>query len=141
MKAHIALTVRDRVAKYGDREVLRYRENDTGIYKPISWKNFSAEIDRITLALNDLGYGIDSRIGIFSNNRPQWLVADIAIMTVRGVTVPFFGNASLQQVKYIVDETEMKLMFVGNNEQLEKAFWLMDNCDSLKHLVLMGKNF
>jgi len=130
--------IRDRAVKYCDREVFRYRDNNTGHYKSISWKVFVDEVARIAVALDDLGYGYDSKIGIFSNNRPEWLIADLAIMTVRGATVPFFGNASLQQVIYIVDETEMKLMFVGNVEQLEKAFWLMDHCDSLEQVILMN---
>ncbi|MBK7031625.1 MAG: AMP-binding protein [Bacteroidales bacterium] len=54
---------------------------------------------------------------------------------IRGVVVPFFSTASKTQVKYIVDETSMSLMFVGNKEQLESAVWLMNNNSTLRKVV------
>jgi len=136
MKQHITHMVRDRAQKYGAREVFRYRDKNLN-YHSISWNKLVQEINRVTLALDERGFGLDANIGIFSNNRPQWLMADLAIMAVRGVSVPFFGNASLQQVQYIVDETKMKLMFVGNKEQMEKAIWLCQNTESLETIVLL----
>ncbi len=128
--------VRARAQKYKTREVFRYRDKSMQ-YHPISWDDMVQEIDRVAMALDELGHGLGSNIGIFSNNRPQWLMADLAIMQVRGASIPLFDNASLQQVKYIVDETEMKLMFVGNEEQLEKAIWLTNNTESLETIVLL----
>jgi long-chain acyl-CoA synthetase len=77
-------------------------------------------------------------IGIFSNNRPEWSIADYGILGIRGVTVPFFGTATKEQVKYIVDETAMKLIFTGNKEQFEKAYWLFENTKSLETIVYFG---
>jgi long-chain acyl-CoA synthetase len=77
-------------------------------------------------------------IGIFSNNRPEWSITDYGILAIRGVTVPFFGTATKEQVKYIVDETAMKLIFAGNKEQFEKAYWLFDNTASLETIVYFG---
>jgi long-chain acyl-CoA synthetase len=136
MKQHITHMVRHRAKKYGAREVFRFRDKNMQ-YQSVSWDELILKIDHVALALDNLGFGLGANIGIFSNNRPQWLMADLAIMTVRGVSVPFFGNASLQQVKYIVDETEMKLMFVGNEEQLEKAIWFVENTESLETIVLL----
>ncbi len=136
MKQHITHMVRERAKKYGAREVFRFRDKNMQ-YQPVSWENLIKEINRVALALDELGFGLVSNIGIFGNNSPQWLMADLAIMSVRGVTVPFFGNTSLQQVRYIVDETEMKLMFVGNEEQLEKAIWLTENTQTLETIVLL----
>jgi long-chain acyl-CoA synthetase len=90
------------------------------------------------MALLKRGYGFKSMIGIFSNNRPEWSIADYGILGIRGVTVPFFGTATKEQVKYIVDETAMKLIFVGNKDQFEKAFWLFDHCPSLETIVYFG---
>ncbi len=137
MKSHLTHMVRARAQKYATREVFRYRDKSMQ-YQAISWETLVQEMDRVALALDELGFGFEDNIGIFSNNRPEWLMADLAIMSVRGVSVPFFGNASLQQVKYIVDETKMKLMFVGNEEQLEKAIWLTEKTTSLETIVLLN---
>lgn len=136
MKEHIAHMVHDRAARYGSREVFRYRGSQGGSYKSYTWNEFTQDADRVSRALISLGFGHGSLIGIFSDNRLEWTVTDIGILGIRGVVVPFFGTASRSQVKYIVDETEMQLMFVGNKEQLEKATWLLDHSGSLKKIVI-----
>lgn len=134
MTEHLAHMVRDRAARFGSREVFRYKDHKTQTYKNYSWKEFTTDIDRVSRSLIALGYGHESMIGIFSDNRLQWLVTDFGIMAIRGVVVPFFGTASTAQIKYIVDETGMELMFAGNREQLEKARGLIGK-GSLKKIV------
>jgi long-chain acyl-CoA synthetase len=136
MIQHIAHMIRDHVGRYGDREVFRYKSTDGSVYLSMSWNEFGSQSDLVSKALISLGFGHGSMIGIFSNNRPEWTISDIAILAIRGIVVPFFGNASKQQVKYIVDETEMKIMFVGNQEQLDKARWLLDNSATLEKVVI-----
>ena len=136
MKEHIAHMIRNRASRYGSREVFRYRDNRSGSYKSYSWNELTRDADKVSRALISLGFGHESLIGIFSDNRLEWTVTDIGILGIRGVVVPFFATASRSQVKYIVDETEMQLMFVGNSEQLEKAAWLLDHSESLERIVI-----
>jgi long-chain acyl-CoA synthetase len=136
MKEHIAHMIRDRAARWGSREVFRFRDRKDNSYKSYTWSEFTSDADKVSRSLISLGFGHGSHIGIFSDNRLEWTVSDIGILGIRGVVVPFFGTASRSQVKYIVDETEMELMFVGNREQFEKASWLLDHSDSLKKIVI-----
>jgi long-chain acyl-CoA synthetase len=136
MKEHIAHMVRERAARYGSREVFRYLDKKNRSYKSYSWNEFTRDADKVSRALISLGFGHESLIGIFSHNRMEWSITDIGILGIRGVVVPFFGTASKSQVKYIVDETGMQLMFVGNDEQLEKATWLLDHSTTLQKIVI-----
>jgi long-chain acyl-CoA synthetase len=136
MKAHIAHMIRDRAAHYGTREVFRYRRSPGESYQGYSWNELTRDADKVSRALISLGFGHESLIGLFSDNRLEWTITDIGILGIRGVVVPFFGTASRSQVKYIVDETGMQLMFVGNKEQLEKATWLLDHTGSLKKIIV-----
>jgi long-chain acyl-CoA synthetase len=61
-------------------------------------------------------------------------------MAARSVVVPIFGNASKDQVKFIVDHTEMSLIFVGNESQLEVASWVMKNSNTLKKIIVFNRN-
>jgi long-chain acyl-CoA synthetase len=140
MKEHIAHLVRDRAARYGSREVFRYRDSNEKAFKSYHWDEFRRDVDKVSRSLIALGFGHESHIGIFSDNRLEWTLSDIGTLAIRGVVVPFFGTASRSQVKYIVDETEMQIMFVGNQEQLDKATWLLDNSDSLKKIVIYPGN-
>ena len=136
MKEHLAHMVRDRAARWGSREVFRFRDKNENGFKSYTWNEFSRDADKVSRALISLGFGHGSHIGIFSDNRLEWTISDIAILGIRGVVVPFFGTASRSQVKYIVDETEMPIMFVGNQEQLDKAIWLLEHSESLKRIVI-----
>lgn len=127
--------MRNRAARYGTREVFRYREPGAKEYNSYNWKELVSITDRVAKSLLAMGFGFESNIGIFSDNKPQWTISDLGILAIRGVVVPFFATASKQQLRYIVDETRMELLFVGNREQLEKALWLFGQSPSLKHVV------
>ncbi len=140
MERHIVTMVRNRALRYGTREVLRYKDAG-GSYKSYNWQELVQLSNRVAKSLLTLGYGSKSNIGIFSDNKPEWTLADLGILATRAVTVPFFGTASKQQVKYIVNETRMELMFVGNQEQLDKALWLFDHTESLTKVISFDPGF
>ena len=140
MKQHIAHMVKERAKIYGTREVYRFKDKSGNLYKSFKWDELTSSIDRVSKALIALGFGYESNIGIFSNNRVEWSITDYGILAIRGVVVPFFGTATKEQVKYIVDETKMEMMFVGDQEQLEKAIWVLDHSDSLKKIVSFDKD-
>jgi long-chain acyl-CoA synthetase len=136
VKQHIVHLLRERTTKYGEREVYRYKAANGSSYQSISWNELLRETEQVSAALISMGFGHNSNIGIFSNNRPEWSISDYGILGIRGVVIPFFGNATKEQVKYIVNETEMELMFAGNQEQLDKAVWVLDHSASLKKVVV-----
>ena len=140
MKQHIAHMVKERASTYGSREVYRFKDKTTNTYKSFSWSELSTSIDLASKALIKMGFGYKSMIGIFSNNRIEWSITDYAILAIRGIVVPFFGNATKEQVKYIVDETKMELMFVGDREQYDKAKWVLDHSDTLKQIISLNKS-
>ena len=53
------------------------------------------------------------RVGIFAENRPEWSLVDFAVLAVGGVTVPIYATNTGPQAAYIVDETEMAVIFSG----------------------------
>ena len=117
MKSHIVHLLNKQVEKYGDREVYRFKNRQSSQYESMSWNELQSIVTRVSCALLSLNYGYNSKIGIFANNCPEWAATDYGILGVRGIVVPFFGTATKEQLKYIVDETGMELMFVGNQEQ------------------------
>jgi long-chain acyl-CoA synthetase len=135
MKENIVNMILERASLHGPREVFRYKSGDNA-YKSISWDSFIEESQKVTRALIALGYGASDNIGIFSSNRPEWVISDIGIIGNRGVVVPFYDTSSKQQLKYIIDETRMKLIFAGNREQYEKALWLLENTETLEKVIV-----
>ncbi|MCF8365655.1 MAG: long-chain fatty acid--CoA ligase [Bacteroidales bacterium] len=131
--------IRDRAAKYQDRVVLKYRDRhakDTIMSK--TWNQLADETSKLSQVLISESYSKGDNIGIFSSNCPEWIISDLAILDIRAVTVPFFSTASREQCKYIVDETGMKLMFVGDQVQLDIALWLLENTGSLQRIIVFN---
>lgn len=135
---HISHMVLDRVPNYKDRPVLRRFLEDTNQIENIGADEFLKTTKQVSRALVSLAFGQDSKIGIFGNNRPEWTMADIGILNIRGIVVPFYATSNKEQLKYIVDETEMELMFVDDEEQLKKAISLLDTT-SLKTIISFSK--
>jgi long-chain acyl-CoA synthetase len=136
MKENIINMILERASRYGSREVFRYKSGDSNVYKSISWDSFIDESQKVTRALITMGLGPSDNIGIFSSNRPEWVISDIGIIGNRSVVVPFYDTSTKQQLKYIIDETRMKLIFVGNSEQYEKALWLLENTETLEKVIV-----
>ena len=128
--------VLDRSLRYKSREVFRQRINESESFRTITWDSLVSISRKVSCSLLSLGTEVSENIGIFSENKPEWIFADLGIIGARGVVVPFYSTSSNQQLKYIVDETGMKLIFVGNREQYEKALWLLENTETLKRIVV-----
>jgi long-chain acyl-CoA synthetase len=139
MKENIVNMILERASRYSSGEVFRYKDHGSKTYNSISWESFVSESQKVSRALITLGIGHADNIGIFSSNRPEWVISDLGIIGNRSVVVPFYDTSSKQQLKYIIDETRMKLIFVGNQEQYEKALWLLENTETLEKIVVYNQ--
>ena len=124
-----------RVARLGDRGALRHRE--AGEWREISWRRLGEEVRAAARALVDLGVAEGDRVAIWSANRPEWTIADLACQQIRAVSVPLYSSASEAQAGYILREAEAKVAFVGGADQLAKARGLLGSVPSLSRLVVL----
>jgi len=131
---HISHMLLNRAMKNPQRTVIKRFCEESKQLEDISWEEMIKTSKAVSKALISLGYKYDSKIGIFGNNKPEWTLADIGILNIRGIVVPFYGTSNQEQIKYIVDETVMELMFVDSEVQLEKALTLIDK-SSLKTII------
>ncbi|MGM0406806.1 MAG: AMP-dependent synthetase/ligase [Bacteroidota bacterium] len=137
---HLALLIRDRIQKYNHKVALRYEVPGKNRWKNISWKKFGELIDLTAKALLGLDVKPFDNIGIFSANKPEWTIADFAIYSTRAVSVPVFSTDSVLRLKYIVNETGMKVIFVGHKEQYEKIIELFNDHTTLEKVVVFDQN-
>jgi long-chain acyl-CoA synthetase len=136
MKENIVNMILERASRYSSREVFRFKKAESNNYESINWESFVSKSQKVSRALISLGLGPSDNIGIFSDNRPEWVISDLGIIGIRSVVVPFYATSSKQELKYITDETKMKLIFAGNREQYEKALWLLKNTETLKKIIV-----
>jgi long-chain acyl-CoA synthetase len=88
----------------------------------------SAELKRLGIAAGD-------RVGVFSTNRPEWHVADFAILGLGAVNVPIYFNESPDRMTYILSHSEAKAIFVAGAEQTRRVLAIRERLPVLRHVI------
>ncbi len=127
--------ISNQVAKYGDREVFRHKESIDGEWITTSWTQFKAKVDAIACAMEILDLNTQDNIAVFSSNRPEILITDYAAYANRAVPVSIYSTSSKSQVKYILNDSQARFLFVGNEEQYKIARSIINECKSVKHII------
>lgn len=105
------------VAKYGERDALLHKVDEE--YTPISWNEFGEMVREVAAGLISLGVKVGDRVGLMSYNRPEWVVADFAIMSIGAITVPIYHTSTTARTNFILDKTKADVAFVARSEKAE----------------------
>ena len=133
---HLALLPHEQARKYGDKAVFEYKDFGGTEWKKVSWEDFSAKVKMVSNALLNLGVKVQDNIGVFSQNAVQYLFTDFGAFGVRAVTIPFYATSSEQQLQYVINDAQIRLMFVGEQEQYDKARRVQALCHTLERIVI-----
>ena len=132
---HFIRRVRSQAKTLANRTALRYFKDNNWL--SISWSDFQQQIDQISLALLANHIDIQDKIGIFSHNMPRWTITDIGTLQVRAVTVPIYATNTAKQAQFIINNADMKIIFVGDQEQYDQVLEIADECPKLEKIVAM----
>ena len=134
--SHLSVLVHDQAKNYGNREALIYQDFGNEEWKSLSWNDFSTKVKTVSNALLNMGVKVQENIGVFSQNCPQYLFCDYGAWGVRAVTIPFYATSSEQQIQYIVNDAKIRFLFIGEQEQYDKAKRVMSLCPTLERIVV-----
>ncbi len=121
-----------------DHVYLRYKKSHGEPYRDITYAEFGIRVREVFEAFARLGIERGDRIAVISESRPAWLMSEFAAMALGAIWVPMFPTLTAQQVEYIVNDCEAKLLIVSNDLQLGKALKLVQNAPSVKAVVLLN---
>ena len=138
MNTHLGKEIRDKVAKYQDKNAIYFKDNALNAWVGISWLNFGKQIESVSKALLNFGIKPQQNVAIFSENSPEWMIADIGIMSIRAVTVPIYATNSKNEAEYIINDAEISVLFVGGQEEYDKAFEILQTNSNLKLIVALS---
>ncbi|NDV64219.1 long-chain fatty acid--CoA ligase [Bacteroides sp. 224] len=136
---HLAVLVDKQAEKYGDKIALKYRDYDTARWIPVSWNQFSKINNVAASALVTLGVKEEENIGIFSQNMPECFYTEYAAFANRAVSVPLYATCSGAQVQYIINDAEIRFLFVGEQLQYDTAFSTFSYCHTLERLIIFDR--
>lgn len=136
---HLSVLVHRRAEKYGDKVALKYRDYETSQWIPITWNQFSQTVRQVANALVELGVQEQENIGIFSQNKPECLYVDLGAFANRAVTIPLYATSSPAQAQYIINDAQIRYIFVGEQFQYDAAFSVFGFCQSLQQLIIFDR--
>ena len=122
-------------ARKGDKEAFRQKDNVTGEWKETTWNEFRSGLEKVAHALAAMGIDVQENVGVFSANTYHIFMTDYGLFYNRAVPVHIYATSSREEVRYIVEDASLKLMFVGDQAQYKIARQVQKLIPSLKQLV------
>ena len=107
-----------RVEKSPDKEAFRYL--DGGNWVSVSWREAAERVQSLAAGLLALGVEPEQRVGIASSTRYEWILADLAVMCAGAATTTVYANTNAADTAYILSDSESRLVFAENADQLAK---------------------
>ena len=133
---HMSVLIHQQAKKYGDREMLIYQDFGGKEWKSLSWNQVSQTVMQVSNALLNLGVKPQENVGIFSQNSVQYIECDFGAWGIRAVTIPFYATSSEQQIQFMVNDAKVRYLFVGEQDQYDKARRVFSLCPTLDRIIV-----
>lgn len=135
MPTTIPLLFLEIVAKQPDLAA-QYAKDGNGDFQPTSYARLKTDVAIVASGLREIGLQRGERVGLISDNRPEWLVADLAILGLGGADVPRGCDATEEEVRYILSWSGCRLAILENEKQLKKVLASPASYPELKTIIL-----
>jgi long-chain acyl-CoA synthetase len=125
------------IQSYPKPDLMLYKEE--GEYKPISTEEFKNRVIHLSLGLQELGLKKGDKLVILSENCPEWVITDLANVCLGGITVPIYTSLVPEQIKYIVDNSDAKVVVCSDLSLWEKVNFVKDKLNKVENFIVMGE--
>ena len=138
--SHLSVLIHDQAKKYGDREALIFRHFGSKKWQSASWAEFSRTVRVASAAMLQLGIGVQENVAVFAQNCVEYMFCDFGAWGIRAVTIPFYATSSEQQIQFMINDARVRLLFVGEQEQYDKAHRVFALCPTLERIVIFDRS-
>ncbi|BAI80928.1 long-chain fatty-acid-CoA ligase [Deferribacter desulfuricans SSM1] len=119
--------------KFADKPALGYKKS--GKWVDVTYARFYELALMVARGLRKLGIKPGDRVAILSENRPGWVIADMGILSAGAVTVPIYATNTPEQVKYVLNHSESRVVFISNKVQYDKLVQIKDEIPHVEHII------
>ncbi len=130
----IAAIFQNRVQELGEKACVAYK-NSHGTYENISWNRMNTMVRSFAGYLISQGIRSGDKIALFSPNRYEWWVADLAILSVGAVNVPIYATNSAEEARYIMENSDAVLSITGEQEHLDKVLEVRNDLPGIRGVI------
>ncbi len=127
--------LREQARQRGAR--IAIRQKDFGIWKPLSWAGYMERASHFGLGLTTLGMGAGSHLGVISENRIEWVLAQMGAGLVGAVTVGVYPTSPSNEVAYVVGHADVEVVVCEDQEQADKVLEAIDQLPQLRRIVIV----
>ena len=122
--------------QHGDRRVA-LQEKRFGIWQPITWGQYWSRVRRLAYGLADLGFRRGDTLAILGDNRPEWVVAELAAQSLGGRSVGLYPDGVVDEIHHVLDHAGVKIVVCEDQEQVDKLLALRDDgrLATVEHIV------
>ncbi len=139
-RCHLSVLIHEQAKKYKDRAALTFQQFGSKTWRTVSWNQFSLRVKQVSNALLNVGVKPQEKIAVFSQNCVQYLYTNFGAYGVRAVTIPFYATSSEQQIQFMVNDAGVRFLFVGEQEQYDKAHRIFPLCHSLERIIIFDRS-
>lgn len=133
-----AVMVVNLAKKYGDREQLHHKPY--GEWETFTWNQVVENMFAVASALMEQGIKEEDKIGIFSPNRAEWHLSDLGSQLLRCIPVPIYATNTEPETEYIINDAQIKILFVGRQMQYDRSYQLLDKCPTLEKIIVFHRD-
>jgi long-chain acyl-CoA synthetase len=130
----MAAVFQNQVEKYGDKAVVAYKNKD-GVYTDISWNEMNKMVRALGQYLISKGIQRGDKVALFSPNRYEWWVSDLAILSAGAANVPIYATNSAEETRYIIENSDSKICIAGTKDHLNKVLSVKDKLPNLSEII------
>ena len=127
---------RARCQEWAGLPALRHKKK--GIWSSTTWAQYYGQARAVGLALADLGLQRGDTVGVLSENRPEWLYADMGAQCMGLLCTGIYPTSSPEQVQYILNDADVRVLFVENQEQYDKVTAVRAACPALRRIIIIN---
>jgi long-chain acyl-CoA synthetase len=135
--ASLPATFFERAREHANAVALRRKK--LGLWEELSWRDYEVGVRAVAAGLVELGVKPREPVGLISENRVEWLMCDLGILTAGAVTCAMYTTSAVEQVAYIMQHARARILFAENEEQLDKALEVRQSHDIERIIVMEDK--
>lgn len=140
VKSHLSVLIHDLANKYGDKTALTFKKFGSDKWQSVSWNQFSLRVKQVSNALLNIGAKPHDKIAVFSQNCVHYLYTDFGAYGIKVCSIPFYATSSEQQIQYMINDGQVRFLFVGEQEQYDKAHRVFALCPSLERIIIFDSS-
>lgn len=125
----------DQAHTLGDKPLLFSKHS--GEWQSISWTHVAEKVTQLGAALRAMGVTAGDRVVVVSENRPEWMIADFAIMSIGAVSVPTYTTNTVRDHLHIIENSGAKAAIVSTKNLARTFLRAAHQCDELQHCIVM----